>query len=394
MPSQLRHYPLRELADRLNAVLSGPEDAVITGVAGVENAESGDLVFAESPRFLEAALRSRASAILVLPEMSTALQRPSKALLAVEKPRTAFVAVLEMFAPALNAPEGIHPTAQIGEETQIGAGARIGANVTLGNSVVLGDGVTLFPGVTIGDGCVIGAGSTLHPNVVLYSGVKIGSACILHAGCVIGADGFGYVPIGYALKKVPHLGSVEIGDEVEIGANSCVDRAKTGVTRIGSGTKIDNLVHIAHNVRVGQSCLIIAQAGVAGSVTIGNGVVLAGQAGIKDHVALGDGARVGAQGGVIGNVGAGVTVSGYPARPHQEKMREHAALSALPDTMKRIRAMEKRLAELEKHLQGAQAGAPPGHRSGDPGVPILPEEADREGYEGAVGPVGDVGPVG
>src|SRR5262249_21958550 len=177
-----------------------------------------------------------------------------------------------------------------------------------------------------------------------------GRRCLLHAGCVIGADGFGYIPVGQSLRKVPQLGTVEIGDDVEIGANTCIDRAKTGVTVIGSGTKLDNLVHVGHNVRIGYSSILVAQVGVAGGVTIGNGVILAGQAGIKDHVTIGDGARVAAQGGVTGNVAPGVTVSGYPARPHAEKMREHAAAAALPEYIKRIRALEKRMAELEGKL--------------------------------------------
>ena len=177
-------------------------------------------------------------------------------------------------------------------------------------------------GTKIGADCIIGDGTTLYPNVTLYPRVKIGRGCLLHAGCVLGADGFGYVPAENGLRKVPHLGTVEVGDGVEIGANTCIDRAKTGATVIGSGTKIDNLVHIAHNVRIGYSSLLIAQAGVAGSVTIGNGVILAGQAGIADHITIGDGARVGAQGGVIGNIGPGESVSGYPARPHARKMRE------------------------------------------------------------------------
>jgi UDP-3-O-[3-hydroxymyristoyl] glucosamine N-acyltransferase len=338
---------LRDLASRLNGTVTGDSDAVITGVAGVEIAESGDIVFAEAPRYVQAAVKSRASAVLVTPELAAGAAGSGKPLLVVAQPRVAFVHVLQLFVPAPSHEPGVHPSAQIGEGSRIGEGAHVGANVVIGRDAAIGDGAALLPGVFVGDGCVVGAGTVVHPNAVLYPGVKVGRGCILHAGCVIGADGFGYVPIGYGLMKVPHLGSVEIGDEVEVGANSCIDRAKTGVTKIGSGTKIDNLVHIAHNVTVGQACLIIAQTGVAGSVTIGNGVVLAGQAGIKDHVSIGDGARVAAQGGVIGDVAAGVTVSGYPARPHLEKMRELGALTALPDALKRLRALEKRLAAHE-----------------------------------------------
>jgi UDP-3-O-[3-hydroxymyristoyl] glucosamine N-acyltransferase len=323
-------------------------ETIITGAASVEEAGPGDLVFAESPRFLASALRSHASAVLT----SSQLAEPSaaKPLVLVSDPRLAFVQVLEMFAPPLSAPPGIDPTAKIGAGTVVGAEVRIGAYVTIGEGVTLGDRVALMAGTRVGNGCVIGEDTLLYPNVVFYPYVRVGKRCIFHSGSIIGADGFGYVPVGYALKKVPQLGVVEIGDEVEVGANSCIDRAKTGATVIGSGTKIDNLVHVAHNVRIGQSCLLIAQVGIAGSTTLGNGVIMAGQSGVRDNVTLGDGVRVSARGGVIGNVPPGTTVSGFPARPHQEKMREFAAAAALPDYIKRVRALEKRLEELEARL--------------------------------------------
>ena len=339
------------IADLVGGSVIGYSHFEITGVAGVDGAETGDLVFADSPQFLEAALKCKASVIIVTPEN---VQETSKTLIVVDNPRSAFVQVLEKFAPPMIARLGVDSSAKIGENVILGTGVSIAHNVTVGKGAEIGDGAILMPGVSIGECCQIGAGSVLFPNVVVYPGVSIGRNCRLHAGCVIGADGFGYIPIGYQLKKIPHLGTVVIGDEVEIGANACIDRAKTGKTVIGSGTKIDNLVHIAHNVQIGMSCLLVAQAGIAGSSVLGNGVVLAGQAGIKDHIRLGDGARVGAQGGVIGDVAPGVTVSGYPARPHGEKMREHAALSALPEYLKRIRTLEKKLLELESKVTGEQ----------------------------------------
>ena len=384
-----------ELAASLNGTAVGGPGVPITGVASIDSADVGDLVFAESPRFLQSALRSRASAVLVTAALATEASNSPKAIIVVSEPRVAFVHALRLFAPAPAFAPGIDPSASVGEDCRIGAAVHIGANAVIGRDVTLGDGVVIAAGVCVGDGCAIGAGTTIHPNATLYARTSIGRGCILHAGCVIGADGFGYVPVGHALMKVPHLGVVEIGDEVEIGANTCVDRAKTGVTRVGSGTKIDNLVHIAHNVAVGQACLIIAQAGIAGSVTLGNGVVLAGQAGVKDHVTLGDGARVGAQGGVIGDVARGVTVSGYPARPHTDKMRELAALSALPEALKRLRALERRCAALEaKDLVGDSPAIEGAHLSGDPGVPVIPEEGDRGAYEGDAVAADDIGPVG
>jgi UDP-3-O-[3-hydroxymyristoyl] glucosamine N-acyltransferase len=336
----------QEIAQLLVGTVIGDAETRITGLADIETADTGDIVFAETPRYMQAALRSRASVILVSPAL-VVVSVPSKPLIVVESPRTGFVRLLEALGKTPAVQPGVHATAVIGEETHLGEGVSIASHVTIGSGVVIGDRVTLMAGVRVGDHCVVGNDTTLYPNVVLYADVQIGRGCILHAGCVLGADGFGYVPVGRGLRKVPHIGRVEVGDEVEIGANACIDRAKTGVTTVGSGTKIDNLVHIAHNVHIGQSCLIIAQTGIAGSVEIGHGVVLAGQAGIKDHVRIGDGARVGAQGGVIGDVAAGETVSGYPARPHRTKMRELAAIAALPDMIRQVRELKHRLAALE-----------------------------------------------
>lgn len=344
-------WTLAQVARLVEGQVIGATETALSGVASIEEAEAGDLVFAESSRFLAAALRSRATAVLTASELTAEIGAAEKPLVLVANPRLAFVRVLEAFAPRATAPIGIHPTAQIGPDCRMGEEVSIGPNVVLGAGVTLGDRVVLGAGVSIGDGCTLGDDTILYPNVVLYRRVTVGKRCLLHAGCILGADGFGYIPVGPTLRKVPQLGVVEIGDDVEIGANTCVDRAKTGATVIGSGTKLDNLVHIAHNVRVGQSCLIIAQVGIAGSTTLGNGIVLAGQAGVKDHVTIGDMARVGGQGGVVGNVAPGVTVSGYPARPHAEKMREYAAAAALPEYLKRIRALEKRLAELEGKIE-------------------------------------------
>jgi UDP-3-O-[3-hydroxymyristoyl] glucosamine N-acyltransferase len=348
--SQPFPWTLETIAALTGGTLQGEAKTEITGVASVEEAEAGDLVFAESPRYLVAALKSRATAVLTSPETLTGVENAQKPLVLVAEPRQAFVTVLEALAPKREVSPGVHPTAVLGKNVRLGTECHIGAHVTVGDEVTLGDRVVLLPGARIGVGCSIGDDTVLYPNVVLYAGVTVGKRCLLHAGCVVGADGFGYVPVGNTLRKVPQLGTVSVGDDVEIGANACVDRAKTGVTVIGSGTKIDNLVHVGHNVHIGASCILVAQAGIAGGVEIGNGVILAGQAGIKDHVTIGDGARVLAQGGVMGDVAAGETVSGYPARPHAAKMREYAAMAQLPEYIKRIRALEKELAELKAHL--------------------------------------------
>ncbi|MCW3095610.1 MAG: UDP-3-O-[3-hydroxymyristoyl] glucosamine N-acyltransferase [Chthonomonadaceae bacterium] len=342
-------WTLGEIAALVGGVVIGEPQTLITGVAGVDDSETGDLVFAESPAFLARALESAATAVLT----AECPPPPSvKPLIQVDEPRLAFVRFLEALAPAIELPEGIHSSAQIGHGLSLGTDVRIGAHVTLGDAVTLGDGVRLFPGVYVGDGCVVGAGTVLSPNVVLYRGVRVGQGCLIHAGTVLGSDGFGFLPVGGRLRKVPHLGGVEIGDDVEIGSNTCIDRAKTGMTTIGSGTKIDNLVHIAHNVQVGPSCVLAGQVGIAGSSTLGAGVMLGGQVGIKDHLHVHDGVQVGAQSGMMKNPPAGETIMfGSPAIPMRQKLKELAATSKMPDTLKRISAMERRLAELERRLE-------------------------------------------
>lgn len=344
-------YHASEVAKRLNARLVG-DDVLLTNISSIENAEIGDLVFAESQRYLALALKSHAAAIIV---PATLQSSESKPLLVVENPRVAFTYALELFSSPKSQPIGIHPTAIIAESAIIGQNVSIGANVCIEANVDIGDDVVLYPGVYVGEDSKIGAGTILFPNVVLYSRITIGRQSIIHAGCVIGADGFGFVPVGHGVKKIPHLGTVEIGDDVEIGANSCVDRAKTDKTVIGSGTKLDNLVQVAHNVTIGISCLIASQVGIGGSTKIGNGVILGGQVGVRDHAQIGDMARVGGQGGVIGDVPPGATYSGYPARPHAQKLREQACVSQLPESVKQIREMQQRLEALEAFVRTLEA---------------------------------------
>lgn len=341
---------LRQIAELLNGSLqNAPEDVLITGVADIEDAEPGDLVFAENATFLRKALRSPATAVLTTPALAAQIAH-SKPLVLVENPRLGFLKILESFATPPPFETGIHPTAILGEGVVLGKEVSIGPYTTIGPRTHIGERVRIGAGVRIGADCFIGDDCLIYPNVVLYPNVKIGHRCILHAGCVLGSDGFGYVPTPTGLSKMPHLGIVEVGNDVEIGANTCIDRARTTATRIGGGTKIDNLVHVGHNVQIGRACLIAAQVGIAGSVKIGDGVILAGQAGIADHLAIGSKARVGAQAGVIGDVAEGETVSGYPARSHWTKMREYAAISELPHTLKRLRSLEQKIAELEAKL--------------------------------------------
>ena len=336
-----------EIAALTQGEVLGNGQEIITGAASIGEAREGDIVFAETEKYLAQALRSRAAVALVPRAGIAAPANAVKTRIAVENPRLAFTQVLEAFAPPRNAPPGIHPAAIVAETAKIGAGASIAANVTIGANVTLGERVLVLPGACLGENCVVGDDTVLHPNVVLYPGVTLGKRCILHAGCVIGSDGFGYIQVGQGLRKVPQLGTVIIHDDVEMGANCCVDRAKTGATVIGVGVKMDNMVHVGHGVKIGPYAILIAQVALGGGAEIGAGAILAGQSGVVDHVTVGAGAKLGAQSGAISRVPDGASYSGFPARPHSEMLRGYAAVAQLPEYLKRIRDLEKRLAEVE-----------------------------------------------
>ncbi len=335
---------LEELAVLVGGQVVGDPATRISGATDIGDAREGDIVFAESPKHLEQALQSAASAVIALPDT----ENSAKPLIRTANPRLAFARVLEALNPRPEHQPGIHPTASIGANLQAGDGVTIGFNAYVGNDVVLGDDVWIQPLVYIGDNVRIGSGSVIHPSVVILGNVTIGENVTVHPGTVIGADGFGYTPIGKQHFKIPQVGTVIIGDDVEIGANVTIDRARTGRTVIGNGTKIDNLVHIAHNVTIGENCIIVAQVGISGSVAIGDQVVFGGQSGTKDHVTIGDGSMVCARSGIIGDLPPGSFVSGYPAGPHKEQMRVQAAILRLPELMKTIRSLERRIEALEE----------------------------------------------
>lgn len=340
---------LQEIARLLKAQLVG-EDLLIKGLAFLEEAQPGDLSFLESELFLEKAKRSQASALLVPPGLLLA----GKSCLQVENPRLAFVKVLSLFHQEKAFPPGIHPTVILGQHCQIAPSATIMAYCVLGDKVVIEDQVILFPFVFLGDQVHIGRESVLFPQVTVYHNVRIGKRVRIHSNTVIGSDGFGYETTPEGLVKVPHLGTVEIGDEVEIGANCAIDRAKVGATRIGEGTKIDNLVQIGHNVKIGRHCLIAGQTGIAGSATLEDQVTLAGQVGVADHVTVRKGVVACGQAGIIGNIPPGEIVSGYPARPHSHQLRVLAAQNQLPELLKEFRQIRKKVEEIEKKIESFQ----------------------------------------
>ena len=343
-----------ELALFVQGRVFGDGQTVIRGIAAMEDAQFGDITFAENARFLESAANSQASAIIAPDfDLDTALANgglSSKTLIQVANPRLAFAQLLDLFAPERYQTREIHRSAIRGSDFRHGASPLIGANCVFGENVRLGDNVTVHPLVYLGDDVEIGDNTIIHPNVSLLRGTVIGANCIIHSGATLGADGYGYLTSGGKHRKVPQIGNVAVGDDVEIGANVAIDRARTGTTRIGRGTKIDNLVHIGHNCEIGEDCLIVAQVGLAGGVETGRNVILAGQAGVKEQVKIGEYAVVSAQSGVFGDIAAKQHVSGYPARPHKESLKTAAAANQVPDLLKAFREMEKRVADLEARL--------------------------------------------
>jgi len=327
---------LRELAALIGGRIAGDPEVEITGVAGIENAKEGDITFLHDINDVPAV---SASALIVKEE----IRGLTASLLIAGNPQYAFARALEIFYVKPYRPSGISDKAVIGSNVRMGDNVSVHPNVYIGNDAEVGSGVTLSPGVFLGEGAAVGDDSFIYPNVTIRENVKIGRRVIVHAGAVIGSDGFGYVPEKGSHYKIPQVGAVIIEDDVEIGANVCIDRGTVGNTVIGSGTKIDNLAQIAHNVKIGRNCIIVAQVGISGSVEIGNGAIIAGQVGIKDHVKIGAGAVVAAQAGVTGDLAGGQIYSGTPAIPHGTSLRAQSLYAKLPEYVKRIREIEKKL---------------------------------------------------
>ena len=325
------------IADAVAGRLVGDPDVAVTAIAPLERAGETDLSFFAAPRYASLFEASRAAVVLIAPALAEAEGRV-KARVIVEKPHEALLTLLpRLYAPPTRE-AGVHPTAQLGRGAKVGAGVTIGAYVVIDDGASIGAGSWLEAHTVVGRDVVIGRDCHLRPTVTLYPGARLGDRVHVHSGARIGSDGYGYVYRRGTHEKIPHVGRCILEHDVEIGANTTIDRGSIDDTVIGAGTKVDNLVHIGHNVRIGKLCLIMAQVGVAGSTHIGDGVIMAGQAGIGGHIEIGDGVRIGGQAGVFGSVPAGETWSGYPARPHRESLRAQAALFKLSSM---IRALEK-----------------------------------------------------
>jgi UDP-3-O-[3-hydroxymyristoyl] glucosamine N-acyltransferase len=336
---------VRELAEWLGATFEGDGEKKLTGVQSLDGAGAGDLSFVSSMKALGQAERSAAGCLIVPAEFPQ-----GRTVIRASAPRTAFArAVSRLIPPAPRRP-GIHPTAAVSAEAELGEGVEIGPHVTIG------EGSRIEPNCIIGAGCVIGRrvlighDSVVHAHVTIYDDVDVGNHSILHAGCVIGADGFGFALDGERYQKFPQIGRVEIGDFVEIGANSCVDRAALGTTHIGEGTKIDNLVHVGHNCRIGRHVVVAAQTGFSGGVVVDDYAVIGGQVGIGDKARIESHAVLGSGCGILTSkiVHAGQVMWGTPARPLKQHLEQLANLARLPDLREQVADLKQRLAALEK----------------------------------------------
>jgi UDP-3-O-[3-hydroxymyristoyl] glucosamine N-acyltransferase len=340
------HRTAGELAKYLGCAVQGDAGVRLAGVASPERAGPEDLIYLDSPRHVERAAQSRARCAIT----SSELPIPGKTLLLVAQPKLAYARAAAWLVPPAPIAQGIHPTAAIAASVVLGSGVAVGPFAVIEDGVEIGDKAQVGAFCFLGRGAKIGSSCRLHPRVTLYAGVRLGNGVVVHSGAVLGADGFGYVSGEGKHWKFPQAGGLEIGDDSEIGANATIDRGSLEVTRLGTQVKIDNLVHIAHNVRVGERTLIAAQTGVAGSSTIGSDVLIGGQVGIADHCRLEDGCIAGAQAGIPTGktIRRGQTVWGCPARPIEKFKEQYVWYARLPELAERIRKLEGARQEAKK----------------------------------------------
>ncbi|MDH4227066.1 MAG: UDP-3-O-(3-hydroxymyristoyl)glucosamine N-acyltransferase [Deltaproteobacteria bacterium] len=335
---------LKELATAIGARLHGDPDTKIRGVAGLEEAGNEEISFVSNPRYLRLLDSTKAAAAIVA-EGTEALA--GKNLLFAKDPYLAFAKALAVFNPPCHPKAGTHESAVIDKASVIGKNVSIGAHVVIEENVFVGDNTVIYPGVYIGRNSNIGESTLIYSNVSVREASKIGKRVIIHCGSVIGSDGFGFAKDSKGMFKVPQTGNVVIGDDVEIGACVTIDRATLGSTVIGSGTKIDNLVQIAHNVKIGENSILVAQVGISGSTKIGNRVTIAGQSGVAGHISVADDTTIGAKSGVTGIIKEKGTYTGYPAIPHKEWLVLQGTMARLPELKKKIKELEARIKELE-----------------------------------------------
>lgn len=339
---------LAEVAKLVGGEVVGDGSTELVGVAGIREAREGELTFVSNPRYEKHMADTSASAVVVSRDYAAVARPEGTALIVVDDPYGAFAMAMTLFAPEGDiVTEGVHPSAVVSDSAVMGEGVSIGANVVVMDGASIGDGTTVHAGSFVGRLVSVGRGTTIYPNVTIRNGCVLGDRVIVHSGTVIGSDGFGFALSECSHTKVPQIGNVVIEDDVEVGANVCIDRATLGSTLVCRGCKIDNLVQIAHNVEIGEGSIVVAQVGISGSTRVGSGVVIAGQAGIVGHIEIGDCAVVAAQAGVTKSVPAGERVSGYPARRHSAARRLHALVEHLPKLVGKVKGLESRVNRLE-----------------------------------------------
>ncbi len=341
-------FKVHELAEILGGTVEGDPETLISGVAKIEDAHPGEITFLTNPKYERFLETTKASTILVSNEQKVS----SGTVIRVADPYQSFAKLLTIFYPPEKPPEfGVHSTAIIADKVEMGSGVRIGAGVIVGEGTVLGDDGTIYPGAIIGDQVIIGRQTTIRSGVSIRSGVHVGCRVMIQDNAVIGSEGFGFTPKeGGDYEKIPQVGTVIIEDDVEIGAGCTIDRATLGATRIEKGTKLDNLIQVAHNVVIGANTVIAAQSGISGSTQIGQQCIIGGQVGFVGHIKLGDGSMVGAKSGVSKSFPEGSKIFGTIAKPHREELLIQAGQKKLHQMLKRIDHLEKEISELRSRL--------------------------------------------
>ena len=337
---------LREIADSVGGDVIGDDRTVITGINSLDEASYGEISFFADPRYRDSVKKTKASALIVS-KVTDLYQRPQ---VLVSNPTLTYTRVATLFASPIPRYPGISDQAVIHKSSRIGKSSSVYPLVYIGEEAVIGDDVVLFAGVFIGDRVKIGDRTVVYPNVTILQDCIIGNDVIIHSGTVIGSDGFGFVQDGSTSVKIPQMGIVQIDDQVELGANNCVDRAALGKTWIKRGVKTDNHVHVGHNVVIGEDSIVVAQVGISGSVRIGREVMIGGRVGFSDHLEIGDKAMIGGGSGVMQSISPGDIVSGYPAMPHRLWLKTSGLIRRLPQFNDRLRALEKEVDELKRRL--------------------------------------------
>jgi UDP-3-O-[3-hydroxymyristoyl] glucosamine N-acyltransferase len=337
---------VKKIARLVGGEVIGSDRLFITGINSLDAASQGELSFFADPKYKESLKKTKASAILISKE-TPCFKGPQ---ILVSNPSLAYAKVASLFASPVPRYQGISNRANVHESAHIGENVSVYPLVYVGEEASIGNDVVLFAGVFIGNRVRIGNGTVVYPNVTVLQDCQIGNNVIIHAGTVIGSDGFGFIQDGEVSVKIPQIGTVRIDDDVEIGANNCIDRAALGKTWIKRGVKTDNLVHVAHNVVIGENTIIVAQVGISGTVHIGSQVIIGGQVGISDHVEIGDRVMIGSQSGVAKSIAAGEVVSGTPTMPHRLWLKTSGLIRRLPQFNEHVRHLEKRVAKLEKRF--------------------------------------------